>query len=354
MRGKDNWNLLVVDDEQDIHEITKIALKRRKYRDKSLNIVHAYSAKQAVQMLSEYDREFFDVAMIDVVMEVDTAGLELCKYIRQKLPLSLRLILRTGQAGKAPEEQVMNEYDIDHYLSKTEATPDRIFGLVRSCLRVSEEILTVLTLTSQIQSFSGKMLADAGNFDTFIEPINQALVFLEKKHKLNPASVLIGSFSKEDSRLEKVVVNQRNDVDEASLKKIFEQAVNECLQPYTFYREFSDITLNDNEYLVILPLTNELPNDASTEDKKEYKKQIKTQNKYLLWIKQLFSSSEEVNVLSCVFIRSSDKLNHSSLDQIISDLRIYGESWKIAYLAYYKQKSIKREEQLLAGESGDS
>ncbi|WP_420264039.1 response regulator [Candidatus Magnetominusculus dajiuhuensis] len=350
MRSENTWNLLIVDDEEDIHGITRISLKRKQYRDRSLNMIHAYSAKEAIKVLSENDKDFFDVALIDVVMEEDTAGLGLCKYIRENYPVSFRLILRTGQAGKAPEEQVMNTYDIDHYLAKTEATPERIFGLIRSCLRVSEEIQTVLALTSQIQSFSGKILADSGNFDTFIEPIKQALVFLEKKHALNPASVLIGSFSKKDNRLERVVGNQLNGVDEASLKKIFELAVNECLQPYTFYGEFSDITLNDNEYLVILPLTNELPNEASTEDKKEYKKQIKTQNKYFSWIKQIFSSSEEVNVLSCVFIRSSDKLTQSSLDQILSDLRIYGESWKIAYLAYYKQKSIKQEEQLLAGE----
>ncbi|MBF0556152.1 MAG: response regulator [Nitrospirae bacterium] len=349
MSLKDNWNLLVVDDEPDIHDVTRIALKRKKWREKSMNIVPSFSAKEAKQMLGQHDREYFDVCLIDVVMESDTAGLELCKYIRDNFPISLRLILRTGQAGKAPEEQVMNEYDIDHYLSKTEATPDRIFGLVRSCLRVSEEIYTVLALSSQLQKFSGKILSDLDKFDSFIEPVDQTMHSLEIKYKLKSASALIGVFSKEDNKLEKVVTNSRKGVDEALLIKTFEQAINERVQPYKLYREISNIALNDNEYLVMVPLVDEVNSETSIEVKKDTKKKLNTQKKYLSWIRQVFSTPEEVKdkyTLACIFIRSSDKLDQIILEKILSDLRIYGESWKMTYLAYHSQKKSKRQEYL--------
>ncbi len=57
--------------------------------------------------------------LLDVVMEEDTTGLEVVKYIREKLENRfVRIILRTGQPGQAPERQVTMEYDINDYKEK--------------------------------------------------------------------------------------------------------------------------------------------------------------------------------------------------------------------------------------------
>ena len=110
------WHILVVDDEEDVHLVTRLALKHREWRKRGFAIYSSMSAEEAKKQLAEHPPGFFHVAMVDVVMETDTAGLELCRYIRETCPTSLRIVLRTGQAGVAPEEYVLNEYDVDHYL----------------------------------------------------------------------------------------------------------------------------------------------------------------------------------------------------------------------------------------------
>ncbi|MBF0555739.1 MAG: response regulator [Nitrospirae bacterium] len=178
---KEAWNLLVVDDEQDMHEITSLALKRKKWRNKGLNVIHAYSAKEAKSILEERDEVFFEVAIIDVVMETDEAGLDLCKYIRSHLPNSVRIILRTGQAGKAPEEQVLNEYDIDHYLSKTDATPEKLFALIRSCIHSSQDLLTLKAYGHQMKSLVQSLPSAKTEMDLLLL-MEEALMFLDIKH----------------------------------------------------------------------------------------------------------------------------------------------------------------------------
>jgi hypothetical protein len=57
------------------------------------------------------------------VMETNHAGLDLVKSIRADLKQhQIRLILRTGQPGEAPEESVIRDYDINDYKNKTEVT----------------------------------------------------------------------------------------------------------------------------------------------------------------------------------------------------------------------------------------
>jgi len=144
-----DWRVLIVDDEPDIHSVTNMALKTKRWRNKRFGLVRAESAAQAKEILSQPGSNF-QVAMIDVVMETDDAGLRLCEYIRETQPRSLRIILRTGQADVAPEAHVLNEYDIDHYLAKSEATPDRLFALVRASLRASMDVETFMDLKSQL------------------------------------------------------------------------------------------------------------------------------------------------------------------------------------------------------------
>lgn len=59
------------------------------------------------------------VVLLDVVMESDNAGLELVTYIRKEAHNDLiRIILRTGQPGQAPEKYVIDHFDINDYKEK--------------------------------------------------------------------------------------------------------------------------------------------------------------------------------------------------------------------------------------------
>src|ERR1044072_429942 len=140
-----HWQVLIVDYEPDVHAVTNLALKLKTWRNKRFNLVQANSAAEAREILSRPGTSF-RVAMVDVVMETNDAGLQLCEFIRENHPRSLRLILRTGQPGVAPEQRILNEYDIAHYLAKPEATPERLFALVRASLRASMDVDTFMSL----------------------------------------------------------------------------------------------------------------------------------------------------------------------------------------------------------------
>ncbi|WP_423187702.1 GGDEF/EAL domain-containing response regulator [Alishewanella sp. d11] len=128
------WHILIVDDEPDVHAATKIALRGLELEGRSLTFSHAYSAAEALTLLQQHAH--FAIALIDVVMETEDAGLQLVRTIRDTLKNSmLRIILRTGQPGYAPEIETIRQYDINDYKTKTELTRVRLFTSVTIAIR---------------------------------------------------------------------------------------------------------------------------------------------------------------------------------------------------------------------------
>ncbi len=138
-KSKGSWKILIVDDEPEMHTVTKLALDGFTYDDKRLELLSCYSAKEARELLP--DHPDIALAFIDVVMETDDAGLVLVRYIREELKFNhLRIILRTGQPGMAPERFVIENYDIDDYKAKTEMTAQKLITSVVGSLRAHKEI----------------------------------------------------------------------------------------------------------------------------------------------------------------------------------------------------------------------
>jgi two-component system sensor histidine kinase ChiS len=122
----DTWKIIIIDDEAEIHNVTKLVLNDFTFDGKSLTFISAYSGEEAKGLIEKHP----DTALIllDVVMETDDAGLEVVKYIRDVLGnLLVRIILRTGQPGQAPEDVVIINYDINDYKTKTELTTRKLF-----------------------------------------------------------------------------------------------------------------------------------------------------------------------------------------------------------------------------------
>ena len=133
------WRILIVDDDEAVHTVTRLALKDLWFNNRSLEILSAYSAEQACTMLATEE----DIAMtlLDVVMETDDAGLRLVRYIREELKkTNMRIVLRTGQPGQAPERQVIVKYDINDYKDKTELTAQKLFSTTITALRTYEHL----------------------------------------------------------------------------------------------------------------------------------------------------------------------------------------------------------------------
>jgi len=172
------WHILIIDDEDEVHQVSRLVLGKIRFDQRPLNFLHAYSATEAKAILQE--QPDIALALVDVVMETDHAGLDLVDWIRRDLHnLNIRLVLRTGQPGQAPEHQVIENYDINDYKDKTELTDIKMKTLVYAALRSYRDIITidrsrkglerVIQATSSIyqnfsmESFASAVLEQIGN-----------------------------------------------------------------------------------------------------------------------------------------------------------------------------------------------
>ena len=148
------WNVLVVDDEDDVIMVTKIALKRMSLYGLPIKI-HAVSSKEAAinWLKTNPEAKALHMAIVDVVMETNLAGLELCEYIRKEEKNMLtRIVLRTGQPGKAAEREVVDAYDITAYLAKTDATEEKLYSSAKCCIKECYASST-LAMTGKVLTF---------------------------------------------------------------------------------------------------------------------------------------------------------------------------------------------------------
>ncbi|WP_234919520.1 DUF3369 domain-containing protein, partial [Aeromonas veronii] len=152
------WQVLIVDDEPDIHHATRLALSNIHYKSRPLELLNAYSGAEAGRMLEANPR--IALILLDVVMETEDAGLRLVHRIRNEMHNSLvRIVLRTGQPGQAPEQRVILDYDINDYKTKTELTVQKLYTTVIASLR-SYETLSAIDKSRQ---GLGKILEGAGD-----------------------------------------------------------------------------------------------------------------------------------------------------------------------------------------------
>jgi signal transduction histidine kinase len=133
------WKIAVIDDDQAVHEGTRFALSDYNLHGQTLEILSAYSAAEGRTLMRAHP----DIAavLLDVIMETDAAGLDLVEYIRNEIKNeTVRIILRTGQPGQAPERRVIVQYDINDYKAKTELTADKLFTSLTAALRSYQQL----------------------------------------------------------------------------------------------------------------------------------------------------------------------------------------------------------------------
>ena len=140
--NEQSWKLLIVDDEKEVHAVTKLALRDFEFLGRKVEFISAYSGEEAKKIIDE-DRDIA-VILLDVVMETDDAGLKVARYVREEANNSLvRIVLRTGQPGQAPERDVIVTYDINDYKSKTELTSQRLFTTIVAALRSYRDLVSI-------------------------------------------------------------------------------------------------------------------------------------------------------------------------------------------------------------------
>lgn len=135
------WRILIVDDDEQVHRVTRFALEGRRVLGRPLNFDSAYSAEQARSLLAAGR---YSCILLDVVMETEDAGLKLVGEIRERYEdPAVRIVLRTGQPGYAPEIEVIQNYDINDYRAKSELTSQRLLTTLTAALRSFQQIRTI-------------------------------------------------------------------------------------------------------------------------------------------------------------------------------------------------------------------
>jgi response regulator RpfG family c-di-GMP phosphodiesterase len=136
------WKVLIVDDEPEVHQVTRLVLANFSFSDRPLQLISAYSSVEAESLLREHTDTA--VVLLDVVMETEQAGLNLVRAIRDRLDNHfVRIVLRTGQPGQAPEHEVVATYDINDYKEKTELTAQKLSTTLYAALRAYRDMRTI-------------------------------------------------------------------------------------------------------------------------------------------------------------------------------------------------------------------
>jgi signal transduction histidine kinase len=133
------WKVAIIDDDPAVHEGTRFALYDYTLNGHGVEILSAHSGREGRELLRAHPDTA--VVLLDVVMETEGAGLDLVDFIRNDLKNeTVRIILRTGQPGQAPERRVIVDYDINDYKAKTELTADKLFTTLTAALRGYQQL----------------------------------------------------------------------------------------------------------------------------------------------------------------------------------------------------------------------
>lgn len=136
------WRVLAVDDDVDFQRATSFALSELEVLGGRIELLQAFSYREAARVLAEQQ----DIALIllDVVMETDDAGLRLVKALREVIGnAESRIVLLTGEPGMAPVHEVMRDYDINDYWTKSELTAERLLTVLTAAVRGYSQLKAV-------------------------------------------------------------------------------------------------------------------------------------------------------------------------------------------------------------------
>ncbi len=167
--GGEPWKILIIDDDEDIHHLTSMVLRGLVVDGCGVTLISGYSGADACRIMKEDPS--IGVVLLDVVMETDHAGLDAVRIIREELDNKfVRIILRTGQAGQAPELDIISGYDINDYREKTDLTSQQLITSVTTALRAFRDLRTIEHLAGRLKGEReilkrAQQIAYIGNWD---------------------------------------------------------------------------------------------------------------------------------------------------------------------------------------------
>jgi signal transduction histidine kinase len=263
------WKIAVIDDEPAVHDGTRFALSDYRLNGQGLEILSAYSAAEGRELMRAHP----DVAVVllDVIMESDTAGLGLVEFIRKELKNeTVRIILRTGQPGQAPERRVIVDYDINDYKAKTELTADKLFTALTAALRSHQQLQRmvetrrgleiIIEAASALFDFKSMQRLAEGVLTQIASLLNVdcagILVLRESQNAHETFSVLAGS-----GCYSRFIGSDVSHIIEQDLRQLVEEAFSRRHHEFSSRRSVLYIkTLSGREVVVVLEAARHLSN----------------------------------------------------------------------------------------------
>lgn len=237
------WKIIIADDDEDIHFLTRMVMEDYSLDEKELEFLSAYSGEETKKLIQENS----DTALIllDIVMESEEAGFKVVKYIREVLKNSIvRIILRTGQPGKAPEKKVIIKYDINDYKEKTELTTQKLFTTITASLRSYKDLKIKEILLKQnhyrvnntLQIISSMLRLQA----RYIDDKQTKSIFKESQNRIEAMALIH----------EKLYSSQN--LEEIDVADYIYSLVNNLINSYNIDKELVKINIDtDNIYLAV-------------------------------------------------------------------------------------------------------
>ncbi len=259
----DVWNILIVDDEEQVHQATRFALSDFTYAGRSMNFIDCYSSAEAKEVLLK--RKDIACILLDVVMESDDAGLKLVGFIRDEVKNAVvRIILRTGQPGYAPEVDVIQQYDINDYKSKNELTRTRLITTIIASLRSYQQLQTIERSRKGLE-----MILEASSNLAAVRAVSQfatgALIQICSMLNIDAEGVLCARFFDDEKKELKVIAayGQYSSFTDKSVDDLPEKGMSASL--YEAITNKKSIFFDDHAVLYIVsPSGDELVVDVST------------------------------------------------------------------------------------------
>lgn len=178
--------VIIADDEPEVHAVTRFVLRDFEYQGKKLEFISAYSAAEAKQLLREHPDA--SLILLDIVMEQEDSGLDVAEFIRENLHNNLiRIILRTGQPGMAPEEDVITKYDVNDYKEKTELTDRKFKTAMTMALRAYADIITMDSFRTILEQEVAARTAELQEKNRELERLNKELEHYASRDALTGA-----------------------------------------------------------------------------------------------------------------------------------------------------------------------
>ena len=263
------WKVAVIDDEPAVHDGTRFALSDYRLNGQGLEILSAYSAAEGRDLMRRHPD--IAVVLLDVIMETDTAGLSLVEFIRKDLKNeTVRIILRTGQPGQAPERRVIVDYDINDYQAKTELTADKLFTALTAALRSYQQLQRmvetrrgleiIIEAASALFDFKSMQRLAEGVLTQIASLLNVdcagILVLREAQNAHETFSVLAGS-----GCYSRFIGSDVSDILERDLRQLVEEAFARRHHEFSSRRSVLYIkTLSGREVVVVLEAARHLSN----------------------------------------------------------------------------------------------